>query len=78
MSADPKINDLFTTFFDSTNSAHAVSARPLASAQGEQVEKTATSRGTAREVIDAKPDNLVVPTTPNTTASEQSGGASKK
>jgi hypothetical protein len=79
MSTDPNFESLLAQFLHPANAAAGVdSARPVASTGGDQVEKTAASRGTAREVIEAKPDNLRIPSAPNTTTGEKSGGQSSE
>ena len=76
MSADSNLQDRLSKLLASAQSSDDVPTRPISSAQNNQIEKTATLMGTASELLEAKPADLVVPATPKTT-SEQSGGKSK-
>jgi hypothetical protein len=76
MSTDPNLQDLMAKFLRSEATADTV-PRP-ARAQDDRIEKTAAMRGTAREVLEAKPDNLQISSTPNPTTSDRSGGSSNE
>lgn len=78
MSTDHQIDDLLVRFAESSQADDFVPTRPVASAQGRGVEESAAMRGTAREVVDAKPRDLAIRKATRATTGGESGGNSEE